>query len=220
MSTSTPGNTAPVWSLTTPLTVADVAVCPRAGAAALNAHTIASHRAGDQNFDRMKKTSGGSKRTRPQPETTAETAEHAERRISRDSARRQELVGAMNEEVVIRDGRNGGSRTAARDADAHQDRKQLRQTSTPGRRQGRWPGRRATHPDRSRTHASCTCARLPSYDASGRSDRAAGPGSISPRLRRWRRSGNRTSAARRRHSPPGTGAMRQSATTDGVGQET
>jgi hypothetical protein len=65
MSTATPGIGRPSVSLTVPVTVADVVVCPRAGTA-LNTHTIASHKAGDQNFDRMEYASaGGSTRARP-----------------------------------------------------------------------------------------------------------------------------------------------------------
>src|SRR4051812_26556513 len=53
MSTVTPGIGSASVSRTVPVTVADATARPRAGAA-LHRHTIASHIAGDQNFDRIK----------------------------------------------------------------------------------------------------------------------------------------------------------------------
>src|SRR5580765_2200262 len=54
MSTATPGTTRPLESRTIPVTLADATVCPRAEAAGEQKHTIASHKAGDHHFDRMK----------------------------------------------------------------------------------------------------------------------------------------------------------------------
>src|SRR5437588_239245 len=58
MVTATPGVISPLESRTMPLTVADVAVCARAGHADEQIHRSASNTAGDPTFDRMSNTSG------------------------------------------------------------------------------------------------------------------------------------------------------------------
>src|SRR3954471_7690489 len=58
METATPGVISPLESRTMPLTVADVAVCARAGNAERPIHRIASKTAGDPTFDRITNTSG------------------------------------------------------------------------------------------------------------------------------------------------------------------
>src|SRR3954465_4284529 len=58
METAPPGVISPLASRTRPLTVADVAVCARAGNAERQIHRIASKTAGDPTFDRISNTSG------------------------------------------------------------------------------------------------------------------------------------------------------------------